>query len=674
VNSSRVRELNRLLNLLKSDPDEGLKFALPFGGESHRGQAPPSGRLARREVNFDLSRLRGGGPADFWNVPYQIQQQLREEYRRLANRELNLGRHRRAAYIFAELLGELPAAAGALVAGRHFREAAVLYQERLQQPLEAAKCLEQGGLWAEALQLYEKLGEFEKAGDLARRLEQFDDATRLYREAERAARSRHDYLAAARILEQKLDVADEALDCLTAGCRSAHEGRPCLAALFELLGRLGRHDIAREHVVLFRNAPEMRIPDEQFAGELAKIAQTYPDEPVRAVAADSVRIVVGARLTQATPDERYQLLLAVKTLAPEDRLLDRDCRRYIETHTRAISRNVAAANANKRIPEVTLVREYRLPEHVHWVTATSTDSWYYAAGYRDRELIAVRGTWSILHELSVIHWDCQPADASRPILLVPDPQENSPATFLHCPGRPTPVIWKAFYGVGQHDSNPRAGTPPWASSFTLAVARDAASNSWALNWTGGNASLNTYDANNAPLASRDLSILEAQSSTVADLLRQQLTLPIEVGESATYIGLGTCLAIVRKQANVEYVEMPHPIQGLSCSVPHTRNRVAVTFETGGQVFWDEPGHRKFEWFGTSLSNPQALFTNRGWLVAASSEECQVYSTNEGRMRLAAECRWTDRTLLALLKTGAADEFAVCCADGRILTYRVPENA
>jgi hypothetical protein len=52
----------------------------------------------------------------------------------------------------------------------------------------------------------------------------------------------------------------------------------------------------------------------------------------------------------------------------------------------------------------------------------------------------------------------------------------------------------------------------------------------------------------------------------------------------------------------------------------------------------------------------------------------VYSTNEGRMRLAAECRWTDRTLLALLKTGAADEFGVCCADWRILTYRVPGNA
>jgi hypothetical protein len=43
-----------------------------------------------------------------------------------------------------------------------------LYRDRLKKPLEAAACLQNGGLWAEALELYRQLGEFEKAGDLAR--------------------------------------------------------------------------------------------------------------------------------------------------------------------------------------------------------------------------------------------------------------------------------------------------------------------------------------------------------------------------------------------------------------------------------------------------------------------------------------------------------------------------
>ncbi len=142
--SARERELQRLLGLLERDPDQGLKFALPFGGEAHRGLASPSGQLAPRDVNFSLDRLQGGGPADFWDVPPNIQHDLLREYRRLAERELKLGRHRRAAYIFAELVGDLAGAAAALVAGGHFREAAVLYRDRLKQPLEAARCLEQG--------------------------------------------------------------------------------------------------------------------------------------------------------------------------------------------------------------------------------------------------------------------------------------------------------------------------------------------------------------------------------------------------------------------------------------------------------------------------------------------------------------------------------------------------
>ena len=49
---------------------------------------------------------------------------------------------------FGGLGGFLPdVLAGALTAGRCYREAAVLYRERLRRPLDAARCLEQGGLW-----------------------------------------------------------------------------------------------------------------------------------------------------------------------------------------------------------------------------------------------------------------------------------------------------------------------------------------------------------------------------------------------------------------------------------------------------------------------------------------------------------------------------------------------
>ncbi len=127
LDAARNKELERLMHMLETDPDQGLRFALSVGGDAHRGIAPPSGQLVEGSTDFSLDRLSGGHAADFWDMSSSYQTKLLTRYRELANRELQLGRHRRAAYIFAELLGDYSSAASALVDGRHWREAAVLY-------------------------------------------------------------------------------------------------------------------------------------------------------------------------------------------------------------------------------------------------------------------------------------------------------------------------------------------------------------------------------------------------------------------------------------------------------------------------------------------------------------------------------------------------------------------
>jgi hypothetical protein len=212
---ARAREMARLLKLLESDPDEGLRFALPLaGGAASRGVAPPSWRLGKRSTEFNLKSISSSGPADAWEAPWEVHQRLLERYRALANRELALGRYRRAAYIFGKLLDDVHAAANALKQGKFYREAAVLYRDRLNDARSAAQCLEDGGLVAEAIPLYESLGNFEKVGDLHRRLEQETEAQAAYRRAVHEATIRGDQLGAARLLETKLCAPDEALRLL----------------------------------------------------------------------------------------------------------------------------------------------------------------------------------------------------------------------------------------------------------------------------------------------------------------------------------------------------------------------------------------------------------------------------------------------------------------------------
>jgi hypothetical protein len=245
LQKSRHRELARLLRTLERDPEEGLRHALPLTGNAFRGLAQPSGRLSERLVDFSLRRLGGGGAADFWDVPHEYRVQLVAKYREAANREIRLGRHRRAAYIFAELLGDFEAAAAALRDGRHYHESAVLYRDRLRRPLEAAKCLESGGLFAEAIEEYKKLHMHEKAGDLFTLLEQHDAAANEDHTAIEKCEENHNYLEVARLWEQKLDDVDQALVALEIGWNNSPQSHGCLRELFQVLGRIGRHEDAQ---------------------------------------------------------------------------------------------------------------------------------------------------------------------------------------------------------------------------------------------------------------------------------------------------------------------------------------------------------------------------------------------------------------------------------------------
>ena len=334
IDAARQRELKRLQEMLERDPDLGLRFAIPLHGSGGRGRANPATALPPRNVNFNLSSLGGGsGPADVWDVPYEVRQALTDRYRALANRELNLGRYRRAAYILGELLGDYPAAASALEQGRHFREAAAVYREYLRSPAKAAVCLERGGLLLEAVTIYEhELGAYEKAGDLYARIDRPDDAVRCWRAQADRYKETANFLSAAKLLEGKLAAPEEALDVLTNADPSHDSSGACLQESFALLGRMARHDeTARRLGRLRQDAPPAAAGRAGVLAQvLSAVAATYPEPAARVLAADATRVVAGRTLPRAAESEKEVLIRAVTRLAPEDRLLTRDGSRYIQ--------------------------------------------------------------------------------------------------------------------------------------------------------------------------------------------------------------------------------------------------------------------------------------------------------------------------------------------------------
>ena len=208
------------------------------------------------------------------------------------------------------------------------------YRDRLDRPDEAARCLEQGGLWTEAIALYEELGEHEKAGDLYRQLDQPDPARQAYRAAVAKYLAQNDCLAAARVLEEQARRARRGIAQLDAGWPSSGQAGACLEGLLGLLARLagtrrprpgssssGGNRCSRGKrscSLTFSPKPRPRIP-------MRRLPPRLPTRPGRWPALDWAGL---------SGEEQQRLLEAVRRLVPADRLLGRDCQRFLRPPAR----------------------------------------------------------------------------------------------------------------------------------------------------------------------------------------------------------------------------------------------------------------------------------------------------------------------------------------------------
>lgn len=349
----RRREIERLLHLLRSNPDVGLQFALPIAGVAARGVAPPGGTLPARRTDFDVRALAGGGPADPWVLSVERTRDLSALYRQQAERAIRLGQHRRAAYVLAHLLGDLRGAAAALERGRHWREAAALHRERLGDAAAAAACLERGGLLTEAISLHLELGDRLKAAALLDRVGRRPEAERLWREVVAERRAAGDRVGAAALLGAELRVPEEALAVLDEGWPRGGQADFRLRAALKLLGTLGRGDEACRWIRRTREVSD--VPTASVVGVLAGAAASHPDARCRALAADTVRVLVGVALTgsRARPGP---LLGALASTDPGDRLLRRDAVRF------ATTKGQRRATGGRKGSDYAIVGEFDLPD------------------------------------------------------------------------------------------------------------------------------------------------------------------------------------------------------------------------------------------------------------------------------------------------------------------------
>lgn len=670
VAAARHRELARLLSLLDTDPDEGLKFALPMGEGAHRGRATPGSRLMQNSVDFNLNSLGGGRPADFWDMQWDFRQRLIARYRELADREIQRGRHRRAAYILAHLLGDYGAAARALADGRHWREAAALYEDRLRNAREAARCLKAGGMWAEAVAILTRLGEFEEIGDLYRKLDRPEEAEQAYRQAVARHLEGENRTAAAELLERKLAAPEEALATLRAGWPESRQAARCVEESFRLLARQGWHARMRElidwlcGVELFARSSELSLIE-----RLADAGASYPEPAIREEIGDRVRTRASGLLRTATQQDVAAITAAVGRLAPDDRLLLRDAQRYADRVLRRPPKPPKVAF--RPGGSVRVARSFRLPQ-AHWLTAVAAGPVFYAAGVRGNELRVVRGTWEgQVQEPTPGSWPAPtevPGDdsvaTSADVMLCADPSGGG-SLFLHVIGQQATFAPRAFAPTDAAPRSVSVGSFGACTARTLAMQQSARGAVSTLQVESNlSLAISVYSIGNQ-------SLLSTYGWGISDEDRRSLRIPppFLMRDGWTYLGVGEALLARDGHGAFHRVECGAPVREIVASPPHTRTRVAVALDRGGQIHWgraDEPG----QGFAADLSEPSICLNRGGWLIAVDAQELQVYSTQDVALRFHAGRPGAGERPLAVLPCQHADEFALCFADGRVQVYAI----
>lgn len=661
LTEKRTKEVQRLMRLLATNPDEGLRFALPLRDIGVRGQAPPGVQLTPRDVNFNLDRLRGGGTGDPWSISAEVLAALRARYRDLANREIRQARYRRAAYIFAELLGDHASAAATLAQGRHHREAAVLYRDHLKQPLAAARCLEEGGLVAEAIAIYEAEGQHLAAGDLYARIDRQEEAVVAYRRA--AEKLKHDgnHLAAARVLETKVEAPDEALALLAAAWPWSDQAVACLGARFDLLGRLGRHDDAKRLVAALRQASAPTARSSDLVRALAEVSARYPDRAVRDRAADAARVVAGQRLPRADVQETGALVQDVSRLAPEDRLLQRDAQRF-HARRRELLTARRLPGARRESPEQ--VGGFQLPRDVTWRTAASHGNVFYAAGFAAGGPVVVRGLWN--GQMQRVEWRL-PGHGKSPFVLLPSLHQRDPMIALLVGGPHLDML-----KVPASDAIPvtmLAGTPHWMPDDARAIACGDGRRTWVARDTGKERVLCAYSTD-GQLASTH-AVPDAVGAVEGSTQDGAPLPPLLACANAVFLGLGPHLLTLFPPQTMSTLNLGQWVLGLVPYMPTTQPRIAATCDTGGAVFWVGANWGRYRAIGEGLARPVATFTQDGSLVMLGEREGHVYDTRDLRVTLTLTFDAPAEPPLALLPAARSNELAVFGRDGDVRILRFP---
>ncbi|GAA3519131.1 hypothetical protein GCM10022393_36620 [Aquimarina addita] len=232
------KQIDKLLDMLKNNPEEGLKYAIPLDDQgTGRGGTTGAFNLSKRWFDFSLSgttrgSTSGSGGIDLGNDFNTLQSQYHSTARDLIKK----GAYHKASFIYMRLLKNYMLAAETLEAGDYFQEAASIYYIQANNKRKAAECYEKAHMIENAIDIYEELGENEKVGDLYLDINNRKKATVFFQKVVEEYQLKDQFLKSSIVLRHKIQDPVAAQNSLLEGWRKNKDAFNCLNNYFSNIG------------------------------------------------------------------------------------------------------------------------------------------------------------------------------------------------------------------------------------------------------------------------------------------------------------------------------------------------------------------------------------------------------------------------------------------------------
>ncbi|EMI45090.1 cyclic nucleotide-binding protein [Rhodopirellula sp. SWK7] len=654
VAQERENQLEKLLQMSRMDPDRALRFAIPLAGaDAFRGLAIPGARLMSRLPNFSLSGLHGGGgPADVWDIDPQVRSRLVAAYHEMANRESAAGRHRRAAYIHANLLGNYAAAAAVLEAGGYFQEAAALYREKLNRPAEAAKCLMAAGLFEQAAEIYAKIQDHVNECDAWRRAGDDARATRALEHAVTKLVSSRQIVDAAEMIDDLLDDRARAIELLFDQWPNGHDVRRCLVKAFTWWGEANEHAIAADRLrtVIETTSDRDRLRLVELTHHLAR---RYPDRHLQRTAEDRCRVAVSQILvTPTSSGDADRALTMLRTLDSSSPLLGSDATRFASRHRKREHERVKSAQPASRSSsrELDRLRSITLPKG-NYITAQMVNDELFVMRHQGTDVWVARladpgkisGTQENLpfHRINGVSENLNelcPVDliVSGTQIYVRFPHEQTMMTSLRLESQTLADAWTIHWRwPGGLQSSDVAVA---ASDDTFANLETNNGETILTQWSNHSMALRTYsltsliesvhdiniDEIGFDLASQEFQIRDDTSICPAYSHPTRSTSHLAFLDQSLVVAAGSTLIVDALSSSAFVAAVGHPITAICVSPRSTRRRIAVAHEGGLNVYWWELGELHCQIIETERSFQHVMWMRGGRLFAVSGAQLSRY--------------------------------------------------